>query len=111
LDIQIFPLKILAEIDKLTQDPIDRVHVTRYIYTHPEKYKIFNREADKDCYWPELRITLDEKSDYELINLIFESLLPIDDDFNSQDIISFLKKNPDLTIINKNVKTKDVKEG
>lgn len=111
LNVQVFSVKTLSEVDKLTNDPIDRVHVSYYIYNHPEKFKISGWEPTQDCYLPEARITLDEKADYDLINLIFEKLLPKDEYFKTADIVDFLKKNPNLMEINKHVRQKRPEEG
>lgn len=110
-DVQVFPTAILAEVDKLTQDPIDRTHVSYYIYNHPEKYKLHNWQADTKCRWPDLRVTLDEKEDYELLNIIFEKLLPQNKDFSAEEVIEFLRANPALLAINKNVRQKNAQEG
>lgn len=110
-DVQVFPTAILAEVDKLTSDPTDRAHVSYYIYNHPEKYKLFNWRADKECQWPDLRVTLDEKADFKLLNIIFEKLLPIKEDFSALDVIKLLKNNPNLSEINKHVKQKNAQEG
>jgi len=110
-DVQVFSSKILSEIDKITNDPNDRTHVSYYIYNHPEKYKLFNWKSGKEDCWPDLRLTLDEKDDYEFLNIIFENLFPINNDFSAKDIINFLKNNPKLLNINKNVRKKDPREG
>ncbi len=110
-DIQVFPISVLAEVDKLTDDPVDRVHVSCYIYNHPEKFKLHNWQAEKENHRPDMRLTLDEKADYELLNIIFEKFIPAKENFSASDIIKFLKENPALLEINKKVRTKDVKEG
>lgn len=107
-DVQVFPASVLAEIDKLTDDPVDREHVSYYIYRHEEKYRINHWLADKKYFWPELRVTLDEKDDYELLNIVFEKLLLVDEDFSYVDVINLFKKNPDLLKINENVKAKEI---
>lgn len=109
-DVQVFPTAVLAEVDKLTQDPIDRTHVSYYIYNHPEKYKLHNWQADAKYRWPDLRVTLDEKEDYELLNIVFEKLLPRNEDFSAEEVIEFLRANPAISAINKNIRQKDVQE-
>jgi len=110
-DVQVFPVAVLAEVNKLTDDPVERTHVSYYIYNHPEKYKLYNWQADKECFWPELRVTLDEQADYEFLNAIFEELLPKNEDFSVYDVINLLKNNTKLLNINKHVKRKDPSEG
>ena len=87
LDVQVFPLKILQEISTLTNEAIDREHVTHYIYNHPERYKLKNYEADQELCWPELAITLDTPEDLILITKIFESLYPKNPLFSAYDIV------------------------
>jgi spore coat polysaccharide biosynthesis protein SpsF len=105
-DVQVYPTKILAEVDGLTDDPIDREHVTTYIYQHPKKYKIKNISAKGDLHWPELVITLDTPKNLQLIKVIFENLYPKNSSFSALDIVRFLRKNPQLLKINKNIKRK-----
>lgn len=107
-DVQVFPTILLAKIDKITNDPLDREHVSYYIYRNEGKYKINHWVSEKKYFWPELRVTLDEKNDYILLDKIFKKLLPIKKDFNYIDIIEFLRKNPKLLEINKDVKAKQV---
>ena len=51
-------------------------------------------------------MTLDEKEDYELLNKIFEKLLPVNEDFTALDVIRLIKNEPELLEINKNVRQK-----
>ena len=110
-DVQVFPVHVLEEVDRLTHDPIDRVHVSYYIYTHPERYKLLNWKAEGVVYWPGLGITLDEKDDYKLINKIFEKLIPKNEDFSAEDIVNLLRSQPELIEINSNVGRKAPEEG
>lgn len=110
-EVQIFPVSVLKEVSRLTNDPIDRVHVSYYIYNHPEKFKVHNWPIDSECYMPDLRVTLDEKEDYELLEIIFKRLLPINQNFSVLDVINLFKKEPKLVEINKHVRQKEVHEG
>jgi spore coat polysaccharide biosynthesis protein SpsF len=110
-DVQVFPVSVLEEVDRLTDDPIDRVHVSYYIYMHPERFRITNWKAEGRMYWPDLRVTLDERSDYELLNIIFEGLVGSKPDFSAVDVVNFLLERPELLKVNAEVRTKDVEEG
>jgi len=102
--IEIFPTAVLAEVDKLTDDPVDREHVSYYIYSHPEKYSLYIWKPARVYSWPGLRITLDEKADYDFIQAIYKRLLPKNNNFSERDVIKLLKTEPDLVEINKHVK-------
>jgi len=95
-DVQVYPTKVLAEVDSLTNDPVDREHVTPYIYQHPKKYKIKNISARGDLHWPELGITLDTIEDFGLIKAIFEALYSPKTCFDAHDIVAFMRSNPRL---------------
>jgi spore coat polysaccharide biosynthesis protein SpsF len=110
-DVRVLPTRVLERVDKLTNDPIDRVHVTYYIWTHRDKFKIFEWTADTDSYGPELRVTLDEKKDSELLDKIFSILIEKNEDFSCADVVSLLRSNKALVNINKEVRAKQANEG
>jgi spore coat polysaccharide biosynthesis protein SpsF len=110
-EVQVFPTRILAEVDRMTQDPIDRTHVSYFIYMHPEQYRIHNWEAEPECRAPSVRVTLDEPNDYVLIKEVFDRLSPVTPDFGAADVVRLLADHPELTDINKDVRQKHVEEG
>ncbi|PPR78473.1 MAG: hypothetical protein CFH01_00962 [Alphaproteobacteria bacterium MarineAlpha2_Bin1] len=54
----------------------------------------------------DIRLTVDEKPDFELMNIIFSNLHKSNKIFSLEDVIKFLDKNPELKKINSNVKQK-----
>jgi spore coat polysaccharide biosynthesis protein SpsF len=109
-DVQVFPTAILAEVDSLTQDPVDRTHVSYYIYMHPEKYRLHNWVADAESHGPELRMTLDEDSDYQALQSVAAALLPIDPNFSAKDVTQYLRVHPEVVALNANVRQKEANE-
>lgn len=109
-DVRMFPTHVLARAGELTLDPVDRVHGSYFIYTHPELFRIGSWSAEKDML-PHLRLTVDEYPDYKLMRRVFEALLPRDDDFSAEDVIEYLKKRPELAAINVDVRQKAPQEG
>lgn len=107
-DASIFPANVLYEVEKIAKDDVSREHVTYYIYSHPEKYKIYKQQAEGLMLWPELRLTLDTKEDYRLISLIYDNLMGQIEDFSADEIIYFLKQHPECVLINKNIEQKKV---
>ena len=107
MDTQIFSLKVLDEVNKLTQDPADRENVSLYIYEHPEKYKLGNVTASSDILKrPDLRLTVDTQEDFELINEIYTRLYPSKPDFLLSDIIQLIERTPHLKELNKHIQQK-----
>ena len=108
LDTEVFNFDVLEETYKNADERTQRAHVTPYIKEHPDKFKLQNIAAHKKIKRPDIRITVDTKEDFELIEKIilhFNNL-----DFKAEDIINFLDKNPELLEINKNIKQKKLKE-
>lgn len=106
-DAQVFSVKTLAEVNSLTSDPVDHEHVSLYIYNHPERYKLFNWAAEGKVARKELRVTLDTEQDYELLNTVFEKLLPLNEDFSAEDVVDLFNREPELALINAEVKQKN----
>lgn len=105
-DTQVFPVKVLDEVNRITNDPTDHEHVSLYIYRHPEKYRLGNWRAPEELYHPELEITLDTPEDYELIKNIYERLYPVNPDFSALDVVRLMLDNPDLGQITAGVRRK-----
>ncbi len=93
-NIRIFSTQALERVNRLTDDPKDREHVSIFFPNHPEIFKSYNDKAQGIEYRPELEITLDEIGDYKLIDAIFEGLYPGNNDFSYLDILSFIDLNP-----------------
>jgi spore coat polysaccharide biosynthesis protein SpsF len=105
----IFPTKILEKISQITQDPVDRENVSNYIYEHPDRYKIGQLPCPPELNHPEIRLTVDELDDFEVVKIIFERLTPIYPNFKTIDIIKFLESNPEIKNINRHVKQKKLR--
>lgn len=99
----IFSTKVLEEVSNLTNDPEDRENVSNYIYEHIEKYRIAPLPCPIELNYPDLRLTVDEEDDFNLVKTIFENLYQTKPNFDTFDIINFLKSNPHIKDINKNV--------
>lgn len=109
-DVQVFPTAVLADVAKRTNDIVDRTHVSYYIYMHPEIYRCHNWEAYPEERGPELRVTLDEQADYEVLQKIAEGLLPTKLNFTARDVVSYLHAHPEIVAINENVRQKEPHE-
>ncbi len=107
MDVQVYKLKTLIKSSKMTKNKQDREHVTLHIRKNPNIFKTINLMPNKNLYWPELGLTLDEYKDYLLIKKIIEYFNRKKNKFFScEDIINFLKRNKNIRNINKTVKRK-----
>lgn len=97
---EITSLFILDEINRSSIDPAHHEHVTLAIHENREKYRVLELVAPTHQYFPQLRLTLDTKEDYQLIYKIYDALYPINPLFDIDQIIAYVKSNPDLVKIN-----------
>jgi spore coat polysaccharide biosynthesis protein SpsF len=92
----------LLRADNETENKEDREHVTLYLEANPGIFKIKKLNAPPELYGPEMRLTIDTREDYTLIKKLYEALYqggPIP----TARAIKFLKENPGLLAINKNI--------
>jgi spore coat polysaccharide biosynthesis protein SpsF len=97
-DTEIFSFATLREAYCEGTLPKEREHVTYFIYSRPERYKIC-REPGRDG-WVKYRLTVDVPEDFELVKTIIEQLYPKNPQFKLPDVISLLENNPELLNIN-----------
>jgi len=110
-EVQVFPTEVLARVDQLTGDPIDRVHVSCFIYQHPELFRLNGITAGPGEDGPDIRITLDTPEDYQLIQKVLEGLVGKSCSFGTSDIVSFFRASPELLRINEHIVQKSIEEG
>jgi spore coat polysaccharide biosynthesis protein SpsF len=108
MDVQVFPVAVLAEVDRLTDDPTDREHVSLYIYEHPERYRLRNVGAEPPRN-PDVRLTVDTPEDLALVRAVFDALYPVDPAFGLGEIVELLDARPELPELNREVRQKSVR--
>lgn len=103
MDTQVMWFEALKSSASMTSDPLDREHVSRFICQHPELFSRVHLVAPPSLHWPELGLTLDEESDYKLLQQIIEELAPKNPLFSCLDMIQLLKRRPQWVDINRAV--------
>lgn len=109
METQIFPTRVLSEVDQITRDPADRENVSLYIYEHPERFILGNVMAPPELADPEQRMTLDYPEDYQLIKTVFEALYPSNPEFSLYDVMSFLRAHPEVAALTHHLQQKAVR--
>jgi spore coat polysaccharide biosynthesis protein SpsF len=110
LDVQVFPTSVLAEVAELTTDPADREHVSLYIYSHPERFRLLNLASGLPDPVAALRLTVDTADDLQLVRRIFAALGPWRPRFGLTDIVELFEHEPDLFELNRHVAQKAVRQ-
>ena len=93
-DIEVFSANVLALIDNETSDIYDREHVTPPILKQSERFSLLNFASKEDN--SDLRVTVDYKSDLDLIKSIMLNFSG-NEEFTCNQVVEFLKKNKSLT--------------
>jgi spore coat polysaccharide biosynthesis protein SpsF len=105
LDAEIFSFAVLKEAWREAVLPSHLEHVTAFIREHHERYRIENYKYHRDL--SHLRWTVDEFEDLEFVRKVYEKLYPSNPEFNTEDIVALLDREPELLEINKHFKRND----
>lgn len=96
----------LLKIHKIGKESRHREHVTYYAYEFPNEFESVTYQVPENRKAPELRITLDTKEDYALVQAIANHFQ--DPLVSSADVIKFLREHPDVAKLNAHIKQKPV---
>jgi len=99
LDASIFSFSALEKAWREAKDPVDREHVTVYIWQRPENFKLGEPLIPPEDY-SAYRLTVDWSEDLMLVERIYKRLYEKNHFFGFEDIVRFLKENPDISRIN-----------
>src|SRR5919108_303724 len=98
LDTEVMSFAVLQDAWERAQSAFDREHVTPYIWSHPERFRIVNVEHSIDL--TPLRWTVDEAADLTFVNAVYTGLAASGGTFGMQEVLGLLKRCPDLLSIN-----------
>jgi len=107
LDVEIFSFNAIERAWKETDEKYEREHVTPYLWKNPEKFKIIN-VVHKGENLSHLRWTVDTKKDLDFVKAVYQQLYGDGMVFLMDDVLNLLKKHPNLTKINNNIKSKNI---
>lgn len=107
LTTEAFTFESLKTVQKAANEPHHREHVTPFYRENPEKFDLYNVTSDEvfsDDFLhdrTDLRLTLDEADDYELLRRIYEGI-EFDVTLNIRDVVQYVDS-MGLSSINSNV--------
>ena len=101
LDMEVFRFDPLKDAWRNADLLSEREHVTTYIIKNGGRFKLVNFRNKIDLSGK--RWTLDREEDYKFIKAVIEGIYPIKPDFHMDDVLDFLKDNPELEDINKDI--------
>jgi spore coat polysaccharide biosynthesis protein SpsF len=71
-----FRVRALRRAARAAQDPADREEVTRYLYSHPEKFRVRLVPAPSEIDREDVRLTISNDEDWDHALAIYEALGP-----------------------------------
>ena len=89
------------------EEAYQRVHVTPYLYEHPERFDLHSVTHDEDLSYH--RWTVDTADDLTFARAVYERF--DGDGFSWQEVLRVLEKEPELMDINNHVEQKSLEEG
>jgi spore coat polysaccharide biosynthesis protein SpsF len=89
-----FRADTLRKANRLARSPLDRQDVTRYIYSHPETFRLRLMPAPEAIDREDVRLTIDIEEDWEHAQAIYDALGP--ERFDWQGIARLLEQQPAL---------------
>lgn len=98
LDIEIMKRIALKVAAAEASSPYDREHVTPFLYTQPERFRIGSVEDILDQH--HMRWTVDTEDDFRMGEAIFTELLPTNRYFGWMEVLALLAERPDIAEIN-----------
>jgi spore coat polysaccharide biosynthesis protein SpsF len=106
--VEVLPFNVLEEAHREASAEHEREHVTPFIYTRPDRYRIghvVHPENRSHHRW-----TVDTPEDFELVGRIIEALYPEKPAFDTQDILDLLEHHPEWSKINTHIRQKKLGE-
>jgi spore coat polysaccharide biosynthesis protein SpsF len=107
LDTEVFTSAALECAWRKADQGYEREHVTPYFYEHPETFRMASLSGAVDH--SRYRWTLDTHEDLELLRTIY-SRFDGRDDFQWQDVIDLMERDPKLAELNSQVLQKSLRE-
>ncbi len=107
LDTEVFSFGTLYRARQEAVEDFQHVHVTPYIYQHPERFKILSVTAKQ--IWSHYRWTVDTQEDLNLVRAIYKKI-DRDDDFSWRDVLELLEREPEMAKINCHIRQKSLEE-
>jgi spore coat polysaccharide biosynthesis protein SpsF len=100
--VEVISFSALHRAWRETRRPEERGHVTPYLY-QSGLFKQEKLHAPPELRAPELRLTVDEEEDLELMRRIYARLYREDEIISLSDVVALLRSEPALASLNAHV--------
>jgi spore coat polysaccharide biosynthesis protein SpsF len=107
--VEVIKKEALKEAYRLSSESHQFEHVTPFIKEHPELFTIEYHKMNFNNPFPNLRLTVDTDEDYELAKILYDNLYK-GCPFGINEVIEYLKNNPNAVSINSGVKQRSMRQ-
>lgn len=104
LDVEVFSSRALQEAAREATEPLDREHVTRFLYGRPDRYRLLDLGNATD--YSGLRWTVDTAEDFRFVSEVYDRLHARGLGYSLQDTLAVLAASPELSALNAHVEQK-----
>lgn len=101
LDTEVFTFEALQKAFYSSNDDFEKEHVTQFFYRNLKLFKQSNYSYNEDLSY--LRWTIDTEIDLQMATQVYDNLYNEARIFLMNDILEFLKSNPKIGLMNKDV--------
>lgn len=91
-------------------EAFEREHVTPFLYTRPDRFRLLKMEAPQELRRPDYRITVDEPADLAMMEALIEGIGGDPLAISLDDVVTFLDGHPEVAAINGGVHQKHFTE-
>lgn len=102
---EVFTFELLEETHRQAREDYEKEHVTPYMYFNQDSIGCYSNDVDLSKY----RFTVDTMEDSQHVKAIYSHFFKGKHDFYLDDIIRFVKKHPEIALMNANPEQKKVK--
>ncbi|MGK9165859.1 glycosyltransferase family protein [Inquilinus limosus] len=99
LDAEVMRAEVLEAAWREATLPSEREHVTSFIYTRPERFRLGSLVGETDL--SDQRWTVDTPEDLALVRAVYAALYPKNPAFGTEDILTFLAAHPEIAALNR----------
>lgn len=105
MDCEVFSADLLALMMREAKEPMEREHVTPFVYRRPERFRLLNVSYTSDQH--RHRWTVDTPEDFELIQNLIKSLFPSQGfSFTLEELLRTIEENPGWELLNAHIEQK-----